>query len=130
MAIIKGQLITVRTSRQGAAMENGKGSQEYLEEISTLTLSADDLALLGIAPGGRAVLKSSEGEVTVTCRTAKGPRGVFFLPLGPVANQLISGETHGTGVPNFKGIQVWLEGKTSSETGSREGEESVRDQNL
>lgn len=102
-------LITVRTSRQGAAMEKGKFTPEYLEEIAMLSVCPSDLETLGLADGQRARLTSRNGEVTVTCRTAEGPRGIFFLPLGPKANELIGGETHGTGVPNYKGIAVMIE---------------------
>lgn len=109
MGIISGLLITVRTGRQGATMENGKLTPEYLEETSTLAINPDDFAALGMAPGQRARLKSSDGEVIVTCRSTTGPRGLFFLPLGATANQLISGETHGSGVPDFKGLVVMLE---------------------
>ncbi|HBW38091.1 molybdopterin dinucleotide binding domain-containing protein [Desulfosporosinus sp. BICA1-9] len=109
MGIISGLLITVRTGRQGATMENGKLTPEYLEETSTLAINPEDFAALGMAPGQRARLKSPDGEVIVTCRPTEGPRGLFFLPLGPTASQLISGETHGTGVPDFKGLLVTLE---------------------
>jgi formylmethanofuran dehydrogenase subunit D len=109
MPRISGTLITVRTSRQGAAMEKGKLTPEYLEETATLNVCPDDLALLGLAQGKCARLVSREGEVMVTCRVAEGPQGIFFLPLGPTANQLIGGETQGTGVPDFKGVAVTLE---------------------
>ena len=109
MGIISGILITVRTGRQGATMENGKSTPEYLEETSTLAINPENLAALGMAPGQRARLKSPDGEVIVTCRPTEGPHGLFFLPLGPTASQLISGETHGTGVPDFKGLAVTLE---------------------
>lgn len=109
MGFISGLLITVRTGRQGATMENGKFSSEYLEETTTLAINPEDFASLELSPGQRARLKSPAGEVLVTCRPTEGPRGLFFLPLGPTANRLIGGETYGTGVPDFKGVQVSLE---------------------
>lgn len=109
MGIISGFLITVRTGRQGATMENGKLTPEYLKETSTLTINPEDFAALGMALGQRALLKSPDGEVIVTCQPTMGPRGLFFLPLGSTANILISGETHGSGVPDFKGLVVTLE---------------------
>lgn len=108
MASISGMLITIRTSRQGAAMEKGKFTPEYLEEIAMLSVCPTDLDSLGLGAGKRARLASRNGEVIVTCRAADGPKGVFFLPLGPTANQLIGGETQGTGVPNYKGVAVTL----------------------
>lgn len=108
MGRIEGMLITVRTSKQGAAMEKGKFSAEYLQEISSLTLNPDDFARLSLGEDKRARIKSGAGEVEVTCRTAAGPEGVFFLPLGAVANILLDEETYGTGVPDFKGIPVTI----------------------
>lgn len=108
MGSVSGLLITVRTSRQGAAMEKGKHSAEYQEEIAALTMNPEDYALLDLGADKKAVIKSAVGEVSVTCRTGDGPKGLFFLPLGPVANQLIGAETAGTGVPDFKGVSVVL----------------------
>lgn len=108
MATISGQLITVRTGRQGAAMEKGKFSEEYRQEISMLTINPEDFAALGLAEDRKATLKSPDGQITVICRAAEGPKGLFFLPLGPLANRLIGAETYGTGVPDFKGISVIL----------------------
>jgi formylmethanofuran dehydrogenase subunit D len=105
---IRGLLITVRTAKQGAAMEKGKFSEEYIREISTLRVNPEDLASLGLNDDMCAVLQSEDAEIMVTCRAMEGPKGVFFLPLGQAANQLIGKETFGTGVPDFKGIPVCL----------------------
>lgn len=108
MGSISGLLITVRTGKQGAAMEKGKFTEEYIQEISTLSVSPEDFASLDLGEDRKAVLKSAAGEVTVTCNPVEGPKGLFFLPLGHLANQLIDEETYGTGVPNFKGVPVVL----------------------
>jgi formylmethanofuran dehydrogenase subunit D len=106
---ISGLLITVRTAKQGAEMVCGKSTAKYLEEISTLRIHPDDLADLGLAPSQSARLTSAHGNAIVTCRPAEGPRGLFFLPLGPIANQLFSAAcTQGTGVPDWKGLEVTL----------------------
>jgi formylmethanofuran dehydrogenase subunit D len=105
---IHGLLITVRTAKQGAAMEKGKLSEEYIREISTLSVNPEDLAALDLTEDMRAVLQGEDAEIIVTCRATEGPRGVFFLPLGQAANRLIGKETLGTGVPDFKGIPVRL----------------------
>lgn len=109
MGSISGLLITVRTVRQGVTMVSGKLNPEYQEETSTLEINPGELAALGLAPGQRARLISPFGEVTVICRPAEVPPGLFFLPLGPAANQVIGAGTHGTGVPDFKGLEVKLE---------------------
>lgn len=106
MDCLEGFLITVRTIKQGTYMEKSKFSPDYQQEIATLTMCPEDLAQLGLEPGGGVLLASAETEVKVFCRPAAGPRGVFFLPLGPVANQLIGRQTYGTGVPEYKGFPV------------------------
>ncbi|ATW24044.1 hypothetical protein [Candidatus Formimonas warabiya] len=126
MGSITGLLITVRTGRQGAAMEKGKLSAEYEEEISSLSLNPEDFAFLKLASDRRAILKSAAGEVPVVCRSAEGPRGLFFLPLGPVANRLIGAETYGTGVPDFKGIPVLIRADYSHMEGAK-GKEGIKD---
>ncbi|MDR1650161.1 MAG: formylmethanofuran dehydrogenase [Synergistaceae bacterium] len=109
MASKKGFLITVRTARQGAAMEKGKFSAEYIAETTSLTLSPRDYQELALTEGCHVRIRSDSGQALVTCRSAEGPDGVFFLPLGPTANTLIGEQTYGTGVPSYKGFPVELE---------------------
>ncbi|NLA74616.1 MAG: hypothetical protein GX846_03955 [Deltaproteobacteria bacterium] len=110
MARISGLLVTVRTGKQGAEMMRGKMSPEYLAETSALRINPDDMAELFISSGGRVKITSSCGEVMVTCISSDVPKRLFFLPLGPVANRLVSGsDTEGTGVPAWKGEQVTIE---------------------
>lgn len=106
---LKGVLVTVRTSKQGVAMVKGKAGPEYQEETSTLRVSAGDLDRLGLEPGQEAKLSSPFGQALVRCQAAQVPPGLFFLPLGPTANQLIGADTQGTGVPSFKALEVELE---------------------
>ena len=109
MGRIKGLLVTVRTARQGEAMENGKFTPEYGAETATLSLCPADLAELGVQAGDKLKISSESGENRVTCRPTDGPKGIFFLPLGPTANSLIGLNTRGTGVPDFKNTTVVLE---------------------
>lgn len=108
LSTLKGILVTVRTSKQGVALVKGKASAEYQEETSTLRVSAGDLARLGLDSGQEARLASPFGQALVRCQAAEVPSGLFFLPLGPTANQLIGADTEGTGVPNFKALEVEL----------------------
>jgi formylmethanofuran dehydrogenase subunit D len=109
MGRLSGLLITVRSAKQGAEMERGKWSAEYQKEIATLRIHPEDLADLGLSPGQSVILASAYGQAEVTCRPTEGPKGLFFLPLGAVANQLFSAaHTHGTGVPDWKSLEVTL----------------------
>ena len=106
---LSGFLITVRTLKQGAAMEKGKlDNEEYLQEISTVTISQEDLDSLKLGENKKALLKTSVGEEVVTCRAGDVPNGLVFMPLGHVANNLTWAETQGTGVPDFKGVDCVL----------------------
>jgi formylmethanofuran dehydrogenase subunit D len=107
---ISGLLVTVRSARQGAEMMRSKLTADYLQEISSLRINPEDMAELELAEGESARLASPYGEVIVTCHPTDVPRGLFFLPLGPLANQLFSGaDTDGTGVPDWKRQQVTIE---------------------
>ncbi len=110
MGRLNGTLVTVRTAKQGALMMKGKMTSEYLEEISTLRVNPDDMDELALSPGEQARITSPYGEAIVACNPADVPRGLFFMPLGPLANRLFSGlHTHGTGVPDWKGQSVTIE---------------------
>lgn len=110
MGSIHGLLVSVRSARQGAEMMKSKLTAEYAQETSSLRIHPDDMAELALSDGDRARLVSPHGEVVVTCHPTDVPRGLFFLPLGPLANQLYSGaDTDGTGVPDWKRQQVTIE---------------------
>lgn len=110
VSAITGLLVTVRSSRQGVEMMKGKASEGYLKEIASLRINPEDLAELGLSDGDEARIVSPFGEAVVTCRPTDGPRGLFFLPLGQLANRLFSGaHTDGTGVPRWKRQEVTIE---------------------
>ena len=109
MSGISGLLVTVRSAKQGAEMQQGKFREEYLQEIASLRINPEDMAELALSEGEPARLASAHGEVTVTCRPTDVPRWLFFLPVGPLANQLFSAaDTDGTGVPDWKRQQVTI----------------------
>ncbi len=105
-------LIPGRTSRQGTSLNEGKFSEEYIEETSTLQVSPADMKRLGIADGDRVRLRSEHGQVDVPCRASKGdelPPGLLFIAYGDASSRLMGGDTHGTGMPDSKGIDVSME---------------------
>ncbi len=105
-------LIPGRTSRQGTSMNESKFGQEYNEEISTLTMNAEDMSRLLLQKGDRVRLRSATGQVELICQPAKPgelPPGLLFLPYGDWSSRLMGGDTHGTGMPDSKGIDVELE---------------------
>ena len=102
-------LIPGRTSRQGTALNEGKFTPGYVDEISTLLMSPKDMARLGLKAGDRVRLRSEQGQVELPCQAAKAgelPPGLLFLPYGDLSSRLMGGDTHGNGMPNSKGIDV------------------------
>jgi formylmethanofuran dehydrogenase subunit D len=75
-------------------------------------INPDDMKRLGLKNGDRVRLRSEQGQVELPCLAAKAgelPAGVLFLPYGDMSSRLMSGDTHGTGMPNSKCFDVQLE---------------------
>jgi formylmethanofuran dehydrogenase subunit D len=102
-------LNTGRSVPQGASVEH-KGSEEYRSVASVCFLNTVDMMMLGIENGARVMITSLTGHVVLTARLAEGiTRGEIFVAIGPYANHIISSETHGTGMPDFKSQYVDVE---------------------
>ena len=105
-------LIPGRTSRQGAGISQGKYRQDYQEEITTLLVSPEDCQRLALAEGDRVRLASDHGQIEVAVAPApKGelPSGVLFIAYGDLSSRLMGADTHGSGMPTSKGIDVQLQ---------------------
>ena len=76
----------------------------------TLRVNPTDLARLGLRAGDRVRLRAGPAEIEVTCVSAGDelPSGMLFIAYGPESSRLLVGETHGTGMPDSKGIEVEL----------------------
>jgi formylmethanofuran dehydrogenase subunit D len=106
---VKCVLNTGRSVPQGASVEH-KGSEEYRSVASVCFLNTVDMMMLGIEDGARVRISSPTGHVVLTARLAEGvTRGEIFVAIGPYANHIISSETHGTGMPDFKSQYVEVE---------------------
>lgn len=105
-------LIPGRTARQGTTLNEGKLSAGYVEETNTLSMNPDDMKRLGLVDGDRVRLRSEQGQIEIPVQTTKPgdlPPGLLFLPYGNQSSLLMSGDTHATGMPSSKGIDVFLE---------------------
>ena len=105
-------LIPGRTSRQGTSLNEGKFTETYLEEINTLQISSEDMQRIGLTDGDQVRVWNDVGEVIVPCKTARGeelPPGLLFISYGDQSSRLMAGDTHGSGMPDSKGIDVFLE---------------------
>ncbi len=105
-------LIPGRTSRQGCGISEGKFGTNYTEEIQTLQMSPHDMARLGLTEGDWVRLTSDYGSVEVPVVAAKAdelPSGVLFIAYGELSSRLMGADTHGSGMPTSKGLDVTLE---------------------
>ena len=105
-------LIPGRTSKQGVGISEGKFKAGYQSETRTLQVAPADMKLLGIVDGDSVRLTSEWGQIEVVVVAAKGdelPAGLLFIPYGDLSSRLMGGDTHGSGMPTSKGIDVELE---------------------
>ena len=104
-------LIPGRTSKQGCGISEGKFGETYLSETRQLQVSPPDMQRLGLANGDQVRLTSEWGEIDVAIIASKGdelPAGLLFIPYGDLSSRLMGGDTHGSGMPTSKGIDVSL----------------------
>jgi len=105
-------LIPGRTSRQGVGISEGKFADNYQEETHRLQVSAEDMRRLELVDGDQVRLTSEHGRIDVCIKQAKGdelPPGLLFIAYGDLSSRLMGGDTHGSGMPTSKGIDVTLE---------------------
>jgi formylmethanofuran dehydrogenase subunit D len=105
-------LIPGRTSEQGCGISEGKFQEKYQTEINTLQMAPGDMERLGVKKGDRVRLTSAQGSVEVAVAPAKKdelPEGLLFIAYGDISSRLMAGDTHGSGMPTSKGIDVQLE---------------------
>jgi formylmethanofuran dehydrogenase subunit D len=105
-------LIPGRTSKQGCGISEGKYGATYQTEINRVHVSEQDMQRLDIQKGDRVKLTSEFGQVELEVEPAKGdelPPGILFLAYGDLSSRLMGGDTHGSGMPTSKGLDVELE---------------------
>jgi formylmethanofuran dehydrogenase subunit D len=105
-------LIPGRTSRQGVGISEGKFGETYQQETGQLHLAPDDMDRLGLENGMRVRLTSEFGCAEMPVIASKGEEltpGVLFIPYGDLSSRLMGGDTHGSGMPTSKGLDVELE---------------------
>ena len=105
-------LIPGRTSKQGAGISEGKFKENYQSEINALQVNPEDMARLGIQTGDRVRLTSETGQIEIEVKEPPKdelPPGLLFLAYGEMSSRLMGADTHGSGMPTSKGIDVTLE---------------------
>lgn len=100
---------TGRTVAQGICLER-KAETEYAEATSRCLMNPVDMMDLDVEAGDHLQVSGPAGEIVLSVVPAEGlPCGMVFVPLGPYANHILGGETHGTGMPEFKTQTVEIE---------------------
>ena len=105
-------LIPGRTSKQGCGISEGKFTEGYQSEINLLQVSPKDMQRLDLNNGDRVRLSNETGTVEVPVVAAKGdelPSGVLFIAYGDLSSRLMGEDTHGSGMPTSKGLDVTME---------------------
>src|SRR3990172_1223091 len=104
-------LIPGRTSKQGTSLNEGKDTDEYAREINTLLMNPNDMQRMGLADGNLVRLWNDVGEIVVPTKSGKEelPPGLLFISYGDRSCRLMGGETHGSGMPDSKCLDVFVE---------------------
>ena len=99
-------LITGRSTKQGTGISTGKERPEYQQATNVIELSQSDMVRSGLRDGDQLRLKTDFGTAEVKCRRADVPEGLAFMAFGPACNRLIGGETHASGMPDSRNLQI------------------------
>jgi formylmethanofuran dehydrogenase subunit D len=106
-------LIPGRTTDQGCGISEGKFLEKYQKEINALQVAPGDMTRLGLAEGDRVRLTGEHGQTVEVCITAAKkdelPEGLLFIAYGNISSQMMTGDTHGSGMPTSKGMEVTME---------------------
>ncbi len=109
-------LIAGRSLKQGTGLNLGKDSQEYKDAVSTIEMSAGDLAHLGLSEGAVVIISTAFGQTGARCKRANLPEGMAFMAYGPPTSDLMGTETYASGMPNSKDIEVTVRPAVEGET--------------
>lgn len=99
-------LLSGRTTKQGITAEIGKTSDEYLQNVALIQLNPKVMGELGVKDGDTVEIQTKYGSAVVKCQESDVEENLGFMPYGPWANLLIGSETHGTGMPDSKGVEA------------------------
>lgn len=106
-------LIPGRTTDQGCGISEGKFQEKYQNEIRALQVAPGDMLRMGLSDGDRVRLTGEEGQSVEVCIiTAKKdelPEGLLFIAYGDISSRMMTGDTHGSGMPTSKGMEVTME---------------------
>jgi formylmethanofuran dehydrogenase subunit D len=99
-------LITGRSIIQGRGKEKGKFSDIYYQSTTLCEVDPQYLKKLKIKENENIQIKTENGSIILKpIESKQAPhRGIIFVSYGPIINQLTNPQTHGSGMPNLKGM--------------------------
>ncbi len=102
------KITTYRDIFQGEALECDRFSEEYRKLSACIVMSKNDLKKMGLKQGNRVRVSSNWGSIVVEVKESRRdePGGVAFMVNSPWSNALVSGDTGGKGIPEFKNINA------------------------
>jgi len=100
------KITTYRDIFQAEALENNRFSEDYKKQSAAVVMGRDDMKKMGFKTGDRVRLMNSYGSIVIELRESKReePEGLAFMVNSPWSNALVSNETGGKGIPEFKNI--------------------------
>jgi formylmethanofuran dehydrogenase subunit D len=74
-------------------------------------MDPDDMKRLGLRESQNVRVATDTGAVVLkAAKSLRAPHpGVIFVPYGPWINVIMNYQTHGTGMPSFKGVEAEVE---------------------
>ncbi len=102
------KITTHRDIFQVEALEYDRFGAVYKNHSASVVLGKEDLKKMSLKTGDRVRLTNSYGSVVVEARESKRdePAGVAFMVNSIWSNALVSDETGGKGIPEFKNISA------------------------
>ncbi len=109
MAKVEVTIVTYRDIFQEEAKEIGRYSDEYRDLSALILLDRGDMELIGTEDGQTVQVDTDGGKVVVTAKLSEEDEehpGLAFMPNSPWSNQLVSGDTGTSKIPEFKRIRA------------------------
>lgn len=100
------KITTYRDIFHVEAQERDRFGKDYEKLSASIMMSKNDMSKMGLKSGDRVNVTNNNGSVVVEVMESKRdePGGVAFMMNSPWSNVLVSGETGGCGIPEFKNI--------------------------
>lgn len=100
------RITTYRDIFQIEALEQDRFGEEYKKLSAAVMMGKSDMEKMGFKTGDRVRLTGNHGSIVVEVRATKRdePGGIAFMMNSPWSNSLVSDDTKGNGIPEFKNI--------------------------